>query len=109
MEYSTGNPLMRGTVPLMREAGGPPQEGSFHFASRLQEKEPKLQKATKMSMKAHVSSLHAPIYRNFYLCVEKKKVQTLRCRATCESLCANGSVPCTAAETIARTNLASFA
>ena len=51
---------MRGTAP---------QEGSFHFASRFKEKEPKLQKATKMSMKVHVSSLHAPIYRNFYLCV----------------------------------------
>ena len=51
----------------------PPQEGSFHFASGLQEKEPKLQKATMMSMKVHVSSLHAPIYRNFYLCVGKKK------------------------------------
>ena len=57
----------------MRGAGGPPQEGSFHFASRLQEKEPKLQKVTMMSMKVHVSSLHAPIYRNFYLCVGKKK------------------------------------
>ena len=59
-------------------------------------------------MKVHVSSLHAPTYRNFYLCVGEKKVQTLRCRATCESLCANGSVPCTTAETIAQTKLASF-
>ena len=39
----------------------------------------------------------------------KKYVQTLRCRATRESLCAiNGSVPCTAAKTLARTKLASF-
>ena len=37
----------------------------------IQEKEPKLQKATMMSMKVHVSSLHAPIYWNFYLCVGK--------------------------------------
>ena len=60
-------------------------------------------------MKVHLSFFHAPIYnRNFYLCVRKKSVQTLRCWATRESLCANGSVPCTAAETIARTLLASF-
>ena len=84
------------------------KEGSFHFASQLQEKEPKLQKATMMSMKVHVSSLHAPIYKNCYLCVGKKKVQTLRCRATRKSLCANGSVLCTAAEAIARTKLGSF-
>ena len=62
-----GLPFKRGTVPLVSGAGGPPQEGSFHFASRLQEKEPKLQKTTMMSMKVHVSSLHAPIYKNFYL------------------------------------------
>ena len=38
--------------------------GSFHVASRLQENEPKLQKATMsmMSMKVHVSFIHAPIY-----------------------------------------------
>ena len=59
-------------------------------------------------MKVHVSSLHAPIYRNFYLCFGKKKVLTLRCGATRESLCANGSVPCTAAKTIAWTKLANF-
>ena len=39
---------------------------------------------------------------------KKEYVQTLRCRATRESLCANGSVLCTAAETIARTKLGSF-
>ena len=35
--FSPGNPLMRGPPPpsLMREAGGPPHEGSFHFASRF--------------------------------------------------------------------------
>ena len=47
----------------------------FTLHHDLQEKEPKLQKATMMStsMKVHVSSLHAPIYRNFYkdLCVGK--------------------------------------
>ena len=47
---STGNQLMRGTPPQHAQKGDcPPQEGSFHFASRLQEKEPKLQKATMMS------------------------------------------------------------
>ena len=40
--------------------------------------------------------------------LEKINVQTLRCRATREILCANGSVPCTAAETITRTKRASF-
>ena len=41
-------------------------------------------------------------------CALKKKVQTLQCRATRESLCANVCVPCTAAETTARALLASF-
>ena len=45
-----------------------------------------------------------------FLSVRSKKiyVQTLRCRAPCDSLCTNGSVPCTAAETLARTLLASL-
>ena len=33
---STGNTLMRRTTPLMRGAYHPPDEASFHFASRLQ-------------------------------------------------------------------------
>ena len=39
------------------------------------------------------TSLHAPIYRNFYRSVhwKIKLIQTFRCRATRESLCANGS------------------
>ena len=74
---STGNLLMRGTS-LKR--GTPPQKGDrgpplksvlFTLHHDLQEKEPKLQKVTMMSMKVHVSSLHAPIYRNFYLCIGK--------------------------------------
>ena len=62
-QISKGNPLKMGTVPLMRVL--------FTLHHDLQEKEPKLQKATMMSMKVHVSSLHAPIYRNFYLCIGK--------------------------------------
>ena len=37
-----GLPLKKGTAPLMRGACHPPQEASFHFASWLQKKEPKL-------------------------------------------------------------------
>ena len=73
----SGLPLKKRTPP--QEADYPPHEGgvhppleaSFHFASRLQKKEPKSWQATMMLMKVHVSSLHAPIYRNFYLCVQK--------------------------------------
>ena len=58
----------------MRGTGGPFNFKSVLFTLHhdLQEKEPKLQNATMMSMKVHVSSLHAPIYRNFCLCVGKK-------------------------------------
>ena len=62
------------SLPLMRGTGGPPLKRVLNFTLHhdLHEKEPKLQKATMMSMKVHVSSLHAPIYRNFYLCVGNK-------------------------------------
>ena len=54
-----GKIFKRGTVPLKRVL--------FTLQHDLQEKEPKLQKATMNSMKVHVSSLHAPIYRNLAL------------------------------------------
>ena len=89
------------SVRETRSRGGFPSKGDYPLKRVLftlhhdlqEKKEPKLQKATIV----HVSSLHAPIYRNFYLCIGKKNLQTLRCRSTRESLCANGSVPCTAA------------
>ena len=73
-DISKGNPLMRGfplkrgTVPHMR---GPPR-GFFSLCITIYRRKNQIQKATMMSMKVHLSSLHAPIYRNFYMCVGKK-------------------------------------
>ena len=52
-----------------------PHEACFHFALWLQKKEPKSSWATLMFMNVHdtcMSTLHAPIYRNFYMCVPTK-------------------------------------
>ena len=100
-------PSKGGLSPHEPGPGAPLKRDLFTLHHDLQKKEPKLQKATMMSMKVHVSSLHAPIYRNFYLCIGKKKLKHSRCRATRESLCANGSVLCDADETIGRTKLPS--
>ena len=57
-----GKPAHEGHPPPP-SIGGPKRVGLlFTLHHDLHEKEPKLQKATMMSMKVHVSSVHAPIY-----------------------------------------------
>ena len=62
-------PLMRGTCHV------PPSRGLFSLCIMITGKRTKIALSDKMMpMKVHVSSLHAPIYRNFYLWhAEKKK------------------------------------
>ena len=93
-------PLKRGTVPLMSVLF------TLHHGYRKKNQNCKKRQWCLWRFMCPLS-LHQFI--KISICaLKKKKVQTLRCRATRESLCANGSVPCTAAETIARTKLASF-
>ena len=107
-----GKPAHEGEVPFKRGTGSPPHEGSFHFVSWLQENKPKLQKATMMStivyeLKAPMSFFHesmfAPIYRNFYLCVGIFLFKHFDVEPPVK-VCANESVPCTAAKTVALGN-----
>ena len=100
-EVSTGNPLMRG-------AGGPPQVKRVlftFFASRLQEKEPKLKKRQwclwrflcPLSMRQFIE-----ISKTISVSVRWKKnmfkhLDVERPGKVCAL--SNGSVPCTAAET----------
>ena len=65
--YQSGKPAHEGGPILKRGA-----RVTLHHD--LQVKEPFSQKTTMMSMKVHVSSLLPPIYRNFYLSVEKIKI-----------------------------------
>ena len=89
IELGTGNPLMRASTPLKKDLF------TLHHDYRK-----KNQNCIKRQwcMKVHVSSLHAPIYRNFYLCVRNfflssKHFDVERPVISFESLCANGSVP----------------
>ena len=77
----------------------------FTLHHDLQKKEPKLQKGTMMSMKVHVPSLHAPIYRNLCLCALENKINSniLMSSDPCKSV-RQRVFPCTTAETIWRTN-----
>ena len=77
-----GLPLKRRTAPLVRRVCHPPQVKfarpffTLHHASWLQKKDPKSSKAmSNVIYEGSLSSLHAPIYRNFYMCVRKKKVK----------------------------------
>ena len=49
---------------------GPSSRGFFSLCITIYRRK-NHKKATMVSMKVHVSSLHAPIYRNFYLCIGK--------------------------------------
>ena len=62
----SGTPPQEVDCPLVRGAFHPPQEGSFHFALWLQPYRKRNQNCIKRRC-LWVSSLHAPIYRNFYL------------------------------------------
>ena len=57
-------------------AGAPLKRVLFTLHHDLQDKEPKLQKATMMSMKVHVSSLHAPIYIEISICALENKINS---------------------------------
>ena len=76
-KLSTGNPLMRGTVPLMNQNCIKWQWCLWRFMCPLS-----------MHQFIDISIMHRSVRSNFFF------VQTLRCWATCESLCANWSVLC---------------
>ena len=115
---STGNPLMRGTPPqeggspskggLSSSWGGPgaPSRGFFSLCITIYRR--KNQNCKKRQcLWRFMCPLSMHQFIEISICALGKKNQTLWCRATRESLCTNGSVPCTATETIGWTKLPS--
>ena len=73
---STGNPAHEGDSLKMgvppQKGDCPPSRGFFSLCITIyRRKNQNCKQATMMSMKVHVFSLHAPIYRHFYPCVGK--------------------------------------
>ena len=106
-----GKPAHEGEVPFKRGTGIPLMRVLFtlyHDYRRTNQNCKMRQWCLWRLLCPFSTSMFAPIYRNFYLCVGFFFVQTLRCWAARESLCANEPVPCTAAKTVAGTKHASF-